>query len=116
MNLYYRLTDRERSIVKLLQEGYAYKDIACQLEITYGTLKTYVSRLLAKTHLTKTGLIKILVREELLAYTWEISQWVNLWGDKLPEESLLVIRDICRRMVESLKFQQQVQQPNRKDK
>jgi DNA-binding NarL/FixJ family response regulator len=44
------LSDREREVLRLLAEGYLYKEIAGTLGIGYGTVHTYVARIYKKLH------------------------------------------------------------------
>jgi len=45
------LTDRERSVLKLLAQGQSNKNIGKTLQLTEGTVKGYVSNILAKLKL-----------------------------------------------------------------
>lgn len=42
------LTERERAVLALLAEGYRYEQIAMRLEISLGTVRTYVVRMYRK--------------------------------------------------------------------
>lgn len=42
------LTEREREVLGLLAEGYRYEQIAMRLEISLGTVRTYVVRMYRK--------------------------------------------------------------------
>jgi DNA-binding NarL/FixJ family response regulator len=43
-----RLTDRERSILRLVAGGYSNKEIARALNLSEGTIKNYITDLLVK--------------------------------------------------------------------
>ncbi|MBV8305223.1 MAG: response regulator transcription factor [Acidimicrobiia bacterium] len=47
-----QLTNREREVLRLIARGYAYKDIARQLEISIKTVETHVSAVLRKLQLS----------------------------------------------------------------
>ena len=47
-----RLTEREREVMRLIARGYAYKEIARQLEISVKTVETHVSAVLRKLQLS----------------------------------------------------------------
>ena len=42
---YFALTERERKIVDLRNEGKTFKEIAKEVGLTYGTLRNYVMKL-----------------------------------------------------------------------
>jgi DNA-binding NarL/FixJ family response regulator len=44
-------TDREWDIIKVIAEGYSNKEISCELFISEGTVKNYISNILSKTEL-----------------------------------------------------------------
>lgn len=46
----YELTDREEEILKLLSEGYRYKDIATKLFISISTVRTHIYNIYEKLH------------------------------------------------------------------
>ena len=47
-----QLTPRERQVLRLIARGYAYKDVARELEISVKTVETHVSSVLRKLQLT----------------------------------------------------------------
>src|SRR5438309_1809058 len=47
-----QLTNREREVLRLIARGYAYKEIARQLEISVKTVETHVSAVLRKLQLS----------------------------------------------------------------
>jgi DNA-binding NarL/FixJ family response regulator len=47
-----KLTERQLEIVKLLIEGFSYKEIAAQLDLKEATVKYHVGEILAKLHLS----------------------------------------------------------------
>lgn len=44
------LTPREQEVIDFLAKGYLYKEIAEQLDISYGTVHTYIERIFKKLH------------------------------------------------------------------
>ena len=44
------LTPRESEILDMLAEGYAYKEIAARLDVSYATVRTHVERVYQKLH------------------------------------------------------------------
>ena len=44
------LTEREEQVLMLLSKGYAYKEIADQLNISFETVRTYVRTIYEKLH------------------------------------------------------------------
>lgn len=46
---YNGLSNRDLDVVELLKDGYSYKEIATVTNLTYGTVRNYVSRILAIT-------------------------------------------------------------------
>jgi DNA-binding NarL/FixJ family response regulator len=49
-NTDYRLSDREKELLKLMAEGYNYKDIAGKAFISYETVRTHVKHIYKKLH------------------------------------------------------------------
>ena len=47
-----QLTPRERQVLRLIARGYAYKDIATELEISVKTVESHVSSVLRKLQLS----------------------------------------------------------------
>ena len=61
------LTDREMEVLELVSEGKANKEIAAQLSITEGTVKTHVSAILEKLNAShRTEAVTIALRRGLL--------------------------------------------------
>ena len=48
----YRLTEREREVMRLIARGYAYKEVASELFISIKTVETHVSSVLRKLQLS----------------------------------------------------------------
>jgi DNA-binding NarL/FixJ family response regulator len=44
------LAPREREVLDLLSKGRAYKQIAAEMELSMGTIRTYIRRLYGKLH------------------------------------------------------------------
>lgn len=44
-----KLTKRETDVFNLIIKGFINKEIACKLGINYGTVRTHIDRMLAKT-------------------------------------------------------------------
>jgi DNA-binding NarL/FixJ family response regulator len=44
------LSGREQDVLKLLSEGYLYKEIADQLQISYRTVSTHIEHIYGKLH------------------------------------------------------------------
>lgn len=44
------LTDREQEVLKSLSHGFAYKQIAAELNLSMGTIQTHISRIYKKLH------------------------------------------------------------------
>jgi len=44
------LAPREREVLPLLSTGHPYKEIAAELELSMGTIRTYIRRLYGKLH------------------------------------------------------------------
>jgi DNA-binding NarL/FixJ family response regulator len=44
------LAPREREVLDLLSKGRAYKQIAAEMELSMGTVRTYIRRLYGKLH------------------------------------------------------------------
>ena len=44
------LAPREREVLDLLSKGRAYKQIAAEMELSIGTIRTYIRRLYSKLH------------------------------------------------------------------
>lgn len=44
------LSPRETEVLELLAKGHAYKDIATALQLSYGTVHTYIERIYKKLH------------------------------------------------------------------
>jgi DNA-binding NarL/FixJ family response regulator len=44
------LSPREIEVLELLSKGYAYKEIAAELGVTYSTVHTYIERIYEKLH------------------------------------------------------------------
>ena len=49
------LTGREQEVLNFLAKGYLYKEIADQLNISYGTVHTYIERIFKKLHVRSRG-------------------------------------------------------------
>ena len=49
------LSPREQEVLDLLAKGYLYKEIAKQLNISYGTVHTYIERIFKKLHVRSRG-------------------------------------------------------------
>jgi DNA-binding NarL/FixJ family response regulator len=49
-SLTWQLAPREREVLHLLSTGRPYKQIAAELELSMGTIRTYVRRLYGKLH------------------------------------------------------------------
>jgi DNA-binding NarL/FixJ family response regulator len=45
-----QLAPREREVLDLLSKGRAYKQIAAEMELSMGTIRTYIRRLYGKLH------------------------------------------------------------------
>ncbi len=50
------LTARETEVLELLSKGFAYKEIADQLGISYGTVHVYVARIYKKLQVNSCGM------------------------------------------------------------
>lgn len=61
--LYARLTEREREVTQLIARGLTNGEIAATLFVSEATVKSHVSSILGKLHLT--------ARTKLAAYAWE---------------------------------------------
>lgn len=57
------LTDRERSIVRLIARGYSNAEVARELSLSESTVKTHVSRVLAKLELRSRTQLAVLARD-----------------------------------------------------
>jgi RNA polymerase sigma factor (sigma-70 family) len=44
------LAPREREVLKLLAEGCPYKEIAAVMQVSLGTIRTYIERIYQKLH------------------------------------------------------------------
>lgn len=62
-DLYTRLTEREREVLRLIAQGLTNGDIAEKLHISETTVKSHVSSILSKLYLTD--------RTKLAVYAWE---------------------------------------------
>lgn len=49
------LSPREQEVLDFLAKGYLYKEIAEQLDISYGTVHTYIERIFKKLHVRSRG-------------------------------------------------------------
>jgi DNA-binding NarL/FixJ family response regulator len=49
------LSAREQEVLNFLAKGYLYKEIAEQLNISYGTVHTYIERIFKKLHVRSRG-------------------------------------------------------------
>jgi DNA-binding NarL/FixJ family response regulator len=66
-DLYQRLTDREREVLKLVAEGYTAREIADMLVISTKTVEWYKTSLMKKLNIhNKTDLIKFAIRKAII--------------------------------------------------
>jgi two-component system, NarL family, response regulator NreC len=64
----YRLTDRERDVLKLIAEGHTTREMASILFVSVKTIEWYKSRLLSKLNIRNTaGLIKYAIRKRIIS-------------------------------------------------
>jgi hypothetical protein len=98
------LTRRQHQVVEQLAQGRTNKEIACNLGLAVGTVKSYLSTIKHKDP-QQTGrysAVKYLLRDHQRVQAIRLDQWIKKWSESLPEDGLREIRSICADQVSEI--------------